>query len=512
MLEPSGAEFNVTRNYLEWITQLPWEKHSDDILDIEASSIVLNKDHYGLEDVKDRILEFIAVAKLKGSISGKILCLVGPPGVGKTSIGRSVARALGREYFRFSIGGLVDVAEIKGHRRTYVGAMPGKIVQALKKVQTANPLILVDEIDKIGRGHQGDPASALLELLDPEQNDSFLDHYLDIPLDLSKVLFMCTANQTDTIPAPLLDRMEIINLSGYVAQEKIEIAKKYLLPQARLSAGISDKQVVIEDSAIETLIKQYCRESGVRNLKKKIEKIFRKAALKLVKSRIETNTATTDEPITVCENNLHDFVGNPIFTSDRLYEGVNLPKGVCTGMAWTAMGGTILYIETILEKSLKSKAGKNVAGLIRTGQLSDVMKESSSIAYSYAKAFVAERFPENTYFDLASLHLHVPDGATPKDGPSAGCTMTSSILSQALNISIPSDIAMTGEITLTGKILRIGGVKEKTIAAKRSGIKILIFPKSNEADWKELPQYIRDGIKVHFVDNYVEIAEILGFT
>lgn len=483
------------------------------MLDIEAASSILNEEHYGLEDVKERILEFIAIAKMKGSVSGKILCLVGPPGVGKTSIGKSIARALGREYFRFSVGGLVDVAEIKGHRRTYVGAMPGKVVQALKKVQTENPLILVDEIDKIGRGHQGDPSSALLELLDPEQNASFLDHYLDLPLDLSKVLFMCTANQTDTIPPPLLDRMEVINLSGYVAQEKIEIAKKYLIPQARSFAGISETQVEIKDSALEVLIRQYCRESGVRSLKKKIEKIFRKAALKLVRlgSGPEGQKTPNSPAITVQESNLSEFVGNAIFTSDRLYDTPLLPKGVCTGMAWTSMGGTILYIETILERSLASKSDKNTAGLIKTGQLSDVMKESSSIAYSYAKAFVAENFPTNSFFDTASLHLHVPDGATPKDGPSAGCTMTSSLLSQALNVPIPSDIAMTGEITLMGKILRIGGVKEKTIAAKRSGIKKLILPKSNEADWNELPQYIRDGLEVHFVDNYAQIAEILGF-
>lgn len=505
VLEPSGAEFNVTRNYLDWLTQLPWGKTSKESLDVSRAAEILDEDHYGLEDVKERILEFIAVGKLRGAVTGKILCLVGPPGVGKTSIGKSIARSLGREYFRFSVGGLGDVAEIKGHRRTYVGAMPGKVVQALKKVQTENPLILVDEVDKLGRGHQGDPASALLELLDPEQNNSFLDHYLDVPMDLSKVLFMCTANQIDTIPAPLLDRMEVINLSGYVAQEKLQIAKKYLTPQARNASGVDEKQVQISDATIEMLIKQYCRESGVRNLKKQIEKIFRKAAFKIVKDG--------DKSIVVEPENLKDFVGNPVFTSDRLYEGEFLPRGVVTGLAWTSMGGSILYIETILERSLQAESfssDKDRPSLIKTGQLGDVMKESSSIAYSYAKSFMAENHPKNNFFDRAALHLHVPEGATPKDGPSAGCTMATSLLSQALGRPIRSDLAMTGEITLTGRILRIGGVKEKTIAAKRAAVNTLIFPKSNEADWLELPEYIREGLTVHFVETYPEIAKIIG--
>ncbi|PJF17929.1 ATP-dependent protease La [Paramicrosporidium saccamoebae] len=505
--EPSGAEFNVTRNYLDWLTQLPWGQTSPESLEIQKAVQVLDEDHYGLEDVKERILEFIAISKLKGCVSGKILCLVGPPGVGKTSIGKSIARALGREYFRFSVGGLSDVAEIKGHRRTYVGAMPGKMVQALKKVKCENPLILVDEIDKLGRGNQGDPASALLELLDPEQNNSFLDHYLDVPLDLGKVLFMCTANQIDTIPAPLLDRMEVINLSGYVAQEKLEIAKKYLVPQSREAAGINEDQVKLSDASIEALVRQYCRESGVRSLKKHIEKIFRKAALKIVKAESSDSAI----PIHVEPPNLKDFVGNPVFTSDRLYESKHLPVGVVTGLAWTSMGGSILYIETILERVLSESSDKHNPGLIRTGQLGDVMKESSSIAYSFAKSFVVENFPDNRFFEKAALHLHVPEGATPKDGPSAGCTMATSLLSQALGKPLQSDIAMTGELTLTGKILRIGGVKEKTIAAKRSGVKKLIFPKSNEADWSELPDYIRDGLEVKFVESYKEIAKLLKF-
>lgn len=547
VLEPAGAEFNVTRNYLDWLSQMPWGLTSADRLDVPTAARILDEDHYGLEDVKERILEFIAVSSLKGSVTGKILCLVGPPGVGKTSIGKSIARALGREYFRFSVGGLTDVAEIKGHRRTYVGAMPGKLVQALKKVQTENPLILIDEVDKIGRGHQGDPASALLELLDPEQNSSFLDHYLDVPMDLGKVLFMCTANTTDTIPPPLLDRMEVITLSGYVAQEKLQIAKKYLVPQAQDAAGVTDAQVSLTDGAIEILNRQYCRESGVRNLKKQIEKIFRKAALRIVKStngkgeegtgsaslqsEIDDKATLTKDPaasIVVDVNNLRDFVGNPIYTSDRLYTGPTLPPGVVTGLAWTSMGGSILYIETILERTLVPSLSSPTSpaftsstsvtprddsyrpGLIKTGQLGDVMKESSSIAYSFAKSFLAMHFPNNLFFERASLHLHVPEGATPKDGPSAGCTMATSLLSLALGRSVSSDVAMTGELTLTGKVLRIGGVKEKAIAAKRAGVSVIILPRTNEADWTELPDYIREGITVHFVDTYEEIAKIVG--
>lgn len=536
VLEPSGAEFNVSRNYLDWLTQLPWGKTTPESLDIVQAAQILDEDHYGLKDVKERILEFIAVGKLRGTTGGKILCLVGPPGVGKTSIGKSVARALGREYYRFSVGGLSDVAEIKGHRRTYVGAMPGKLVQALKKVQSENPLILIDEIDKLARGHHGDPASAMLELLDPEQNASFLDHYLDVPMDLGKVLFMCTANQIDTIPAPLLDRMEVINLSGYVAQEKTEIAKKYLIPQAMSISGLSSSDVSLSDSAIHCLIRQYCRESGVRNLKKQIEKIFRKAALKIVKLRGEEEGGATKDQhdhhpppktcgkegvaptISISEENLKDFIGNPIFTSERLHDGQHLPVGVATGLAWTSMGGTILYIETIVEnnaRTLRSTAAdqsKTRAGLIRTGQLSDVMKESSSIAYSYAKHFVAQSHPENDFFDKASLHLHVPDGATPKDGPSAGCTMATALVSQALQRPIPSDIAMTGELTLTGKVLRIGGVKEKTIAAKRAGMKAIILPRTNHSDWTELPDYIREGLEVHFVSDFAQVASILNLS
>ncbi|TPX65194.1 hypothetical protein SpCBS45565_g05351 [Spizellomyces sp. 'palustris'] len=501
-LEAAASEFNVTRNYLDWLTQIPWGQYSKENFDIKHATAVLDEDHYGLKDVKDRVLEFIAVGKLRGTVEGKIICLQGPPGVGKTSIGKSIARALGREFFRFSVGGLTDVAEIKGHRRTYVGAMPGKVVQALKKVQTENPLIMIDEIDKLGRGHQGDPASALLELLDPEQNNSFLDHYMDVPLDLSKVLFVCTANMLETIPAPLLDRMEIIRLSGYVAEEKVAIAGKYLAPTAREAAGLKEQDVQLSDEAIETLIRYYCRESGVRNLKKHIDKIYRKAAFKIVKE--EDAEGGVEKLLTVNPDNLKEYVGSPVYTADRMYD--ETPPGVVMGLAWTSMGGSSLYVESVLESAFTDN-GK--PSFHRTGQMGDVMKESSMIAYTYARSFMARRFPDNKFFDKAHIHLHVPEGATPKDGPSAGGTMVTSLLSLAQNRPVIPDVAMTGEITLTGKILKIGGVKEKTIAAKRSGVKKIIFPAANRSDWDELADYIKEGLEPHFVGWYEEIYDVV---
>lgn len=526
-LEPAASEFNVTRNYLDWLTQIPWGQRSAENFGIQNAMKVLDEDHHGLKDVKDRILEFIAVGKLRGTVEGKILCFVGPPGVGKTSIGKSIARALNREYYRFSVGGLTDVAEIKGHRRTYVGALPGRIIQALKKCQTENPLILIDEIDKIGRGHQGDPASALLELLDPEQNNSFLDHYLDVPVDLSKVLFVCTANMTDTIPRPLLDRMEMIELSGYVADEKMAIAERYLAPAAKELAGLKEVDVNLSKEAIEELIKSYCRESGVRNLKKQIEKVYRKSALKIVQDlgesvlpeedaltpegkealeeskKDESDVKETSENIekettpvprvslkvpdsvhvTIGKDNLGDYVGPPVFTSDRLYD--TTPPGVAMGLAWTQMGGAALYVESILESALTPSSRP---GLTTTGNLQAVMKESTSIAYSFAKSVMAKNFPENHFFDRAKLHLHCPEGAVQKDGPSAGITMATSLLSLALDTPLDPTIAMTGELTVTGKVLRIGGLREKTVAARRAGSKMIIFPEDNTSDWLELPE------------------------
>jgi Lon-like ATP-dependent protease len=527
-LEPNGSEFNVTRNYLDWLTQLPWGLRSAENFGIKHAREVLDEDHHGLKDVKDRILEFIAVGKLRGTVEGKILCLVGPPGVGKTSIGKSIARALNRQYYRFSVGGMYDVAEIKGHRRTYVGALPGRIIQALKKCQTENPLVLIDEVDKIGRNsNHGDPASALLELLDPEQNNSFLDHYLDVPVDLSKVLFVCTANMDDTIPQPLLDRMEVIRLSGYVSDEKIAIAEKYLSPAAKEMSGLATADVILEGDAIVELINKYCRESGVRNLKKHIEKVYRKAALKIVtdvgedalpeaEALTEEGKAaqkeseqdktdvketpenmdkqTTEKPrvalkvpdtvhVSITKDNLKDYVGPPIFTSDRLYDFT--PPGVSMGLAWTSMGGSALYIESILQNALSSSSHP---GLERTGSLRDVMKESTGVAYSFAKSVLAREFPKNKFFEHARIHLHCPEGATPKDGPSAGITMATSLLSLALDKKIRDDVAMTGELTLTGKVLRIGGLREKTVAARRAGAKTVIFPHDNMSDWLELPE------------------------
>ena len=526
-LEPAASEFNVTRNYLDWLTQIPWGQRSAENFGIKNAMTVLDEDHYGLKDVKDRILEFIAVGKLRGTVEGKILCFVGPPGVGKTSIGKSIARALNRQYYRFSVGGLTDVAEIKGHRRTYVGALPGRIIQALKKCQTENPLILIDEVDKIGRGHQGDPSSALLELLDPEQNNSFLDHYMDIPVDLSKVLFVCTANMTDTIPRPLLDRMELIELSGYVSDEKKAIAERYLAPQAKELSGLKDVDVLLQDSAIEELINKYCRESGVRNLKKQIEKVYRKSALKIIqdlgeealpeaaaltdegKAAMEESKKdesdvketpeqiakeTTEKPrvalavpdtvhVAINRDNLKDYVGPPIFTSDRLYD--TTPPGVAMGLAWTSMGGAALYVESILETALSHSSRP---GLERTGNLKAVMKESTIIAYSFAKSVMARRFPENKFFEKAKLHLHCPEGAVQKDGPSAGITMATSLLSLALDRALDPTVAMTGELTVTGKVLRIGGLREKTVAARRAGAKTIIFPEDNMSDWLELPE------------------------
>ncbi|KAL1645939.1 ATP-dependent Lon protease pim1 [Didymella pomorum] len=548
-LEPSGSEFNVTRNYLDWLTQLPWGLSSAENFGIKHAREVLDEDHYGLKDVKDRILEFIAVGKLRGSVEGKILCLVGPPGVGKTSIGKSIARALNRQYYRFSVGGMYDVAEIKGHRRTYVGALPGRIIQALKKCQTENPLVLIDEIDKLGRNsNHGDPAAALLELLDPEQNNSFLDHYLDVPVDLSKVLFVCTANMSDTIPQPLLDRMEMIELSGYVADEKIAIAEKYLAPAAKEMSGLKDADVVLEKEGIVELINKYCRESGVRNLKKQIEKVYRKSALKIVtelgEEALPEAEALTDEGkaaqeeaakdktdvketpediekqtapkprvalkvpdtvhVSINKDNLKDYVGPPVFTADRLYDFT--PPGVAMGLAWTSMGGSALYIESILQNALSASSHP---GLERTGSLRDVMKESTGVAYSYAKSVLAREFPKNRFFEHARLHLHCPEGAVPKDGPSAGITMASSFLSLALDTQIKDGVAMTGELTLTGKVLRIGGLREKTVAARRAGAKMVIFPKDNLSDWLELPENIKEGITGHPVEWYSQVFALI---
>lgn len=490
-LNAQSPEFGVTRNYLELISDLPWGVYSDDIQDIGKARKILDSDHYGLEDVKALILEFLAAVIKRGTIGGSIICLVGPPGVGKTSIGHSIADALGRKFFRFSVGGMRDEAEIKGHRRTYIGAMPGKLIQALQRVGTSNPVVMLDEIDKIGNSFRGDPASALLEVLDPAQNVAFLDHYLDIPYDLSKVLFVTTANQLDTIPEPLLDRMEIIRLSGYILEEKVEIAKRYLIPRQLKQHGFKKKDVKFKDDAIALIADKYAREAGVRNLEKQIRKIVRKVTMRSAESGQKT--------FTIRAKDIEGYLGKPIFTTEKLYP--NPIPGVVLGLAYTAFGGATLYIEAA---AIASKNG----GFKQTGQLGDVMKESAQIAHSYVRSILTSQEPPNDFFDTHSVHLHVPSGATPKDGPSAGITMALALYSLATGKAVKDGLAMTGELTLTGKVLPIGGVKEKTIAARRVGIKELIFPIDNKKDFEELPEYIREGLTVHFADYFDDVLEV----
>ncbi len=491
LINPQSPDFNVTLNYLENIADLSWGVYSDDNKDIKYARKILDEEHYGLDEVKDRILEFLSAVIKRGKVAGSIICLVGPPGVGKTSIGKSIAHALNREFFRFSVGGMRDEAEIKGHRRTYIGAMPGKFIQAMKRLGTSNPVILLDEIDKIGTSFRGDPASALLEVLDPEQNASFLDHYLDIPFDLSNVLFVTTANQLDTIPGPLLDRMEVIHIAGYVQQEKVEIAKRYLIPKQLREHGFQENELEFTDDAIRLIIEKYAREAGVRNLEKQIQKIIRKAALK---------QAENEEPdLYIEKDDVEDLLGKPVFYTEKLYE--KPAPGVVLGLAYTPMGGATLYIEAT---GIKSKS----SGFKQTGQLGDVMRESSEIALSYVRSRICERDECADYFDTHQVHLHVPAGATPKDGPSAGITMALALYSLAINKPVKKGIAMTGELTLTGKVLPIGGVKEKTIAARRVEIKELIFPIDNQRDFEDLPDYIREGITVHYADYFDDVLKV----
>ena len=492
LIDPSSPEYNVSRNYLDWLTILPWGVFSKDSYNIARARRVLDRDHYGLKDVKERILEFIAVGKMKGDISGSILCLVGPPGVGKTSIGHSIAEALGRKFFRFSLGGMRDEAEIKGHRRTYIGAMPGKFIQAMKTVGTSNPVIMLDEVDKIGASFQGDPASALLEVLDPEQNGSFRDHYLDVPFDLSNVLFIATANQLDTIPRPLLDRMEMIRLSGYILEEKLEIAKRYLIPKTLKSHGLVRSQTTIQKAALKQIIDGYAREAGVRNLEKQIKKIMRRVAMAFAEDE-------ELKKISITKSDLEDYLEKPVFTADEIFEGI---PGVATGLAWTSLGGATLQIEATAMLA-KTK------GFKQTGQLGNVMVESSEIAYSYIMAHIADFGVGSEFFDTHFIHLHVPAGATPKDGPSAGVTMATALVSMITGKIVKKKLGMTGELTLTGRVLPIGGVKEKTIASRRSGLKILVFPEDNRKDFEDLPDYLKEGLEVHFVKTFDEVYQIV---
>lgn len=489
VLETGSPEYAVTRNYLDWVTSLPWGLYSGEKLDLKVARTVLDRDHDGLDDVKDRIIEFLAIGVLKGEVTGSILLLVGPPGVGKTSIGRSIAEALGRSFYRFSLGGMRDEAEIKGHRRTYIGAMPGKFIQAMKSLGVANPVLMLDEIDKIGASYHGDPASALLEVLDPEQNTDFLDHYLDMRFDLSKVLFVCTANQLDTIPAVLLDRMETIHLAGYVTNEKIEIARHHLWPKLLKRAGLTRSRVRITDAALRHIIEGYAREAGVRNLEKQLSRIIRKAVVELLNG--------TKPPLRTGVKEVESHLGKPMFRQERPVTGV----GVVTGLAWTPLGGATLDIEA-------TRVHEKHRELRLTGKLGEVMRESAEIAYSYITANVDAFDGEPAFFDKASVHLHVPEGATPKDGPSAGITMATALLSLARGMRIKRPVAMTGELTLTGRVLPVGGIREKVIAARRNKLTELILPEANRRDFDELPQYLRDGLNVHFVRQYPEVQAI----
>ncbi|MFM8270347.1 MAG: endopeptidase La [Pseudomonadota bacterium] len=484
-LNEASSEYSVAVNYLDWITSLPWGETSPESVDLDRGRKVLNRDHYGLKDVKQRILEFLAVKKLKGNAEGSIICLVGPPGTGKTSLGKSIAEVLGRKFFRFSVGGMRDEAEIKGHRRTYVGAMPGKIVQGLKRTGTENPVFLIDEIDKIGTfSHAGDPASALLEVLDPEQNKDFLDHYVDLPVDCSQVFFITTANTTDTIPSALLDRMEVIYLSGYTDKEKFHIAKKHLIPKQREKNGVPEKGLQLSDRAIYEVINHYARESGVRNLEKQFAKLFRKVAFRMAggnRRPLRLNSPASVEKI----------LGVPPYQAEvDIHSG---GCGVATGLAWTSFGGEVLYIES------RSVLGKG--GFTLTGSLGEIMQESANIAFTDIRQRAKSLNLASDFFEKNQIHVHVPQGATPKDGPSAGITIACSLFSLLSGKRFPKEIAMTGELSLTGRVLPIGGIKEKLLAAKRTGIKTVILPKANERDLKEIDREVWRGIKLKFVSN-----------
>jgi len=489
MLDPASPEYGVSRHYLDWLTSLPWGKCCRERFHLKAAAKALNRHHAGLDDVKDRILEFIAVGARKKEVGGSIILFVGPPGCGKTSLGRAIAEALNRPFFRFSVGGMRDEAEIKGHRRTYIGAMPGKIIQALKQVKVANPVIMIDEVDKIGTDFRGDPASALLEVLDPEQNRDFLDHYLDVRFDLSKVLFLLTANQLDTVPPPLLDRAEIIRLPGYIAGEKIAIARKHLWPRLLDEHGLTRKEVTLAPAALKRLVEDHAREPGVRRLEQLLRKILRKVARRLEEQPDQA-------PIRVGVRDLESFVGKPRFRDKRLRVGV----GLATGLAWTPMGGASLTLEAVV-------VHHDRRGLKLTGQLGKVMQESAELAYSFVNANLARYGAPEDFFAKAFVHLHVPEGAVPKDGPSAGITMAAALLSLAMNRPT-APLAMTGEMTLAGEVLPVGGIREKLLAAKRLGIAEVVLPAANAPDVEELPPAVPEGLKIHYVRHFDDVARL----
>jgi len=490
-MPPGAAEYTVSRTYIDWLINLPWSKSTQDNLDIDEAEKILNEDHYDLDKVKERILEYLAVRKLKQDMKGPILCFVGPPGVGKTSLGRSIARALDRKFIRISLGGVRDEAEIRGHRRTYIGSLPGRIIQGIKNAGSNNPVFMLDEVDKIGQDFRGDPASALLEVLDPEQNFSFSDHYLDVAFDLSKVLFITTSNYLDPIPPALRDRMEVIELPGYTIEEKIQIAFQYLIPKQLDEHGLQKKHVLFQKNAVRYIISNYTREAGLRNLEREIAKIYRK-----VTKRIASGN---NEKVVLSRKNVSDFLGPEKFYQE-IAERITEP-GIATGLAWTPYGGDILFVECSLMKGQK--------GLMLTGQMGDIMKESAQAAMTYVRSRAKKLGINQKQLENGEIHIHVPAGSIPKDGPSAGITMVIALISLCKNVKIKNNIAMTGEITLRGKVLPIGGIKEKLLAARRAGIKHVILPCKNENDLVELPEEIKKSLQIHLVDKVDEVVEII---
>lgn len=489
-MPPAAAEYTVSRTYLDWLIEVPWNKSTEDNLDVEAAQEVLDEDHYDLEKVKKRIIEYLAVRKLKKDMKGPILCFVGPPGVGKTSLGKSIARALGRKFMRISLGGIRDEAEIRGHRRTYIGALPGRIIQGLKKVGSKNPVFMLDEIDKIGMDFRGDPSSALLEVLDPEQNYTFSDHYLEVPFDLSQVMFIATANLADPIIPALKDRMEIIELPGYTEEEKLHIAKRYLIPKQLNEHGLKEAQVKFEENAIREIINSYTREAGVRNLEREIAAVSRGVAREVVEGKTETKSISKDLVST--------YLGSIKFFSE-VAERTARP-GVATGLAWTPSGGDILFVEAI------KMAGKG--NLILTGSLGDIMKESAKAALSYIRSQASKLKIEDDVFNKYDIHVHVPAGAIPKDGPSAGVTLFTSLVSLLTNRRVKNDLAMTGEITLRGSVLPVGGIKEKVLAAHRAGIKKVLLPEKNKKDFDDIPEAVRNELELYFVSEVDEVMKL----
>ena len=491
-LQPASADASVLRSYIECVLELPWNTATEDVIDLKKTKKILDEDHYGLDKVKERILEYLAVMSLSKDFKGPIICLAGPPGVGKTSIGRSIARAIGREFVRMSLGGVHDEAEIRGHRRTYVGAIPGRIITSIRDIGVNNPVFLLDEIDKVASDYRGDPAAALLEVLDPEQNKDFKDHYLDLPFDLSKVLFITTANSVDTIPRPLLDRMEVITLTGYTEEEKVKIAQRHLVPKQIKENGLKEKQISISEGAIRSVINYYTRESGVRNLEREIGSICRKAARKVVEDGKEKKRS-----FRITAGNLESYLGKKKTSYDIIEGGSEI--GVTTGMAWTAVGGDTLFIETTVMKG----TGK----LVLTGQLGDVMQESAKAGLSVIRSRSEKLGVDEDFYKNCDIHIHIPEGATPKDGPSAGVTMCTSMISALTGTPVRKDLAMTGEITLRGKVLPVGGIKEKVIAAHRAGVKKVLLPKENMKDIDELPQNVRRELTFRSIETIDEVLE-----